>query len=232
MKGPPLFPRRLFRALAPTLFFAVCVVPGAAKPEKSKIKDLNDTVDDNRILTKFAQAVAGSDLGSFLSSRGPFILFAPTNSAFSRLPPGTLEALLEPQNKETLQRIVLFHLVNGQILTAKDLQKQKSLLSCEGHPIPVHTNRSGTQLVGKAKLLHADIHCANGVLDEIDTVLLPPGLVLPPPAPPPLISATPENEAPADTMDDDASATNSATNAPANPAPTHAIPVAPVAHGQ
>jgi uncharacterized surface protein with fasciclin (FAS1) repeats len=180
--------------------FGCVAFPLQAKP--AKMLDLNDTVMSKRILSQFAAVVRGSDLGTFLSSRGPFTLFAPTNSAFSKLPPGMLDALLRPENKELLQSILLFHLVNGQRLTAKDLQAQKSLLSCEGHPLPVRTSKSGAQFVVKAKILYADIRCANGLIHEIDTVLVPPGLKLPdpnaPPAPPAAVTNAAPQNSPAD----------------------------------
>jgi len=197
MKGP-FFPRARWSAFL--VFTVVLLFSGAslsAKP-KAKILDLNDTVATSRILSQFATLVQGSGLGSFLSSRGPFILFVPTNSAFSKIPPGTLAALLRPENRELLQRIVLFHIVNGNRYTAKDLIPLKSLLSCEGNPLPLHVNRSGAQTVAKARILHADIRCANGLLDEIDTLLLPPGAVLPAPVATPvdLTTGTPITGAP------------------------------------
>jgi hypothetical protein len=74
------------------------------------------------------------------------------------------------------------------MVTAKDMVPLKMLLSCEGNPLPLRVNHSGAQIVAKGKILHADIRCLNGFVDEIDTVLLPPGVSLaalaPPPAPP------------------------------------------------
>jgi uncharacterized surface protein with fasciclin (FAS1) repeats len=183
-----------------------------AKP--AKIMDLADTVSTNRIMTKMALVLQGADLATFLSSKGPFTLFAPTDAAFAKLPPGMLDELLRPENKERLQHILLFHLVNGKKLTAKDLLATPSLASCEGAPLPVKTTKSGAQLVLKAKIVHADIRCQNGIIHEIDTVLMPPESSMPPIAPPPPPPA-PATNAPA-------------VNAPLNSAPdTNSIPVAP-----
>lgn len=148
------------------------------KSKIPKIRDLDDMVTNNVILTKFAALVNASNLGTFLSSRGPFTFFVPTNSAFSKLPQGMFDDLLLPQNQTQLQRIILFHLINGQILDAKDLKGMKSLVSCEGNPLPLHTSKSGTQYVMKAKIIHADIKCANGLIHQIDTLLMPPQVVL------------------------------------------------------
>jgi hypothetical protein len=129
--------------------------------------------------------------------------------------------------------------VNGQLLTAKDLLKLKSLLSCEGHPLPLHVARSGAQLVAKARILHADIRCANGLLDLVDTVLVPPGVTLPPPAPPappaPVVTTTSTSDVSTNEATDDASpdmdaSTNASAPAPASAPSTNDIPVAPIAH--
>lgn len=198
-----------------------------AEAKPAPILDIADTVAKIPILTKMSAMIQGSDLATFLSSKGPFTLFAPTDSAFSKLPPGTLDTLLRPENKVRLQDILLFHLVNGRKLTAKDLLTTASLLSCEGNPLAIKQSKSGSQWVLNAKLVHADIKCQNGIIDEIDTVLMPPETsmppVAPPPPPPPVTNAPPinpatgTNETPAVTPDQPAD-----TNMPF-------IPVAPIA---
>ena len=206
------------------LLLALLSTQAEGKP--AKLRDLADTVAANPILTKFAAMIQASDLGTFLSSRGPFTLFVPTDSAFAKLPPGMMDTLLRPENKERLQDILLFHVVNGKRLTAKDLLPLKTVLSCEGNPLALKTTRSGAQLVLKAKIVHADIRCQNGIINEIDTVLMPPEASLPPiaapppPAPPPApaTNAPPANPTPA-------AATNAAS-ADTNAAPV--IPVAPI----
>jgi uncharacterized surface protein with fasciclin (FAS1) repeats len=190
-----------------------------AEPHKEhKLKrnaDLADAVYHNVILTKFAALVQASDMGTFLSSRGPFTLFVPTNSAFSKLPPGMYEDLLRPENKTQLQRVVLFHLVNGKSWFAKDIRTVKTLPSCEGSPLPVKTTKAGTIFVAKGHVIRADDHLSNGVLHEVDTLLMPPQLVL---------VAAPASPAP-DADTNAATATNSApdasaaTNAPTVPTP-------------
>ena len=136
--------RHVATLLLAVLFLGLLSAPSEAKPVK--LRDIADTVSANPILTKFALMIQASDLGTFLSSRGPFTIFAPTDSAFSKLPPGTIETLLRPENKTRLQDIVLFHVVNGKRLTAKDLLLLKSVLSCEGDP-PAGA-RAGQALVG------------------------------------------------------------------------------------
>jgi uncharacterized surface protein with fasciclin (FAS1) repeats len=202
-----------------------------AEPHKEhKLKrnaDLADAVYHNVILSKFAALVQASDMGTFLSSRGPFTLFVPTNSAFSKLPPGMYEDLLRPENKTQLQRVVLFHLVNGKSWFAKDLRTVKTLPSCEGSPLTVKSTHAGTLFVAKGHVIRADEHYANGIMHQVDTLLMPPQLVLQAapssPAPdtstnaaPAFVLPTDTNAAPATNSAPDASAT---TNAPTVPTP-------------
>jgi uncharacterized surface protein with fasciclin (FAS1) repeats len=201
------------------LLFAFVSVPAYAKPPKQR--DIADTVANNPILTQYAKMIQASGLGTFLSSRGPFTVFVPTDSAFSKLPPDLFDTLMLPGNQVRLQDILLFHVVNGKRYTAKDLLLQKSVLSCEGDPpspLLLRTSHSGTQFVMKAKIISADIRCQNGIIHEIDTVLMPTDASLPPLAGPPVATplVTPvTNAPPAD------------TNAPS--AETNAVPVTPTA---
>ncbi len=201
------------------LLLGFLALPAAAKPPK--LRDISDTVATNPILTKFNAMVQASDLATFLSSRGPFTVFAPTDSAFSKLAPGVLDTLLRPENKVRLQDILLFHVVNGKRLTAKDLLPLKTVLSCQGAPLPLRTSHSGAQFVMKSKIVHGDIKCQNGIINEIDTVLLPPEASLPPVAsPPPPAAAT---NAPTVTPVPTTNAASADTKAASD------IPVAPIA---
>jgi uncharacterized surface protein with fasciclin (FAS1) repeats len=205
-----------------------------AKDKEHKARknyDLADAIDNNVILSKFAALVQASDMGTFMSSRGPFTLFAPTNSAFSKLPPGMFEDLLRPENKTQLQRVVLFHLVNGKSWYAKDLRTVKSLPSCEGNPLTVKTTHAGTVFVAKGHVIRADEHFANGILHEVDTLLMPPQLVLVAttanPAPEASTNAAPAagtspGDTNAPTATNAAPDASSSTNAPTVPMPAPA----------
>jgi uncharacterized surface protein with fasciclin (FAS1) repeats len=213
--------------LLPMLLLGFLGAQAEAKP--AKLRDIADTVNANPILTKFAAMVHASDLGTFLSSRGPFTVFVPTDAAFAKLPPGMLDTLLRPENKVRLQDILLFHVVNGKRLTSKDLLLLKSAVSCQGTPLPIKTTHSGMQLVMKAKIVHADIRCQNGILNEVDTVLMPPEATLPPiaPPPPPAPPPTPATNAAPINLTDNTNAPSSDTNAA--PVETNTAPVIPVA---
>lgn len=220
--------RRLLFALAWVLCMAL-VIPAAPLPAKEKgprIKDLADTIDNNLIMTKFAAMVRAADLGTFLSSKGPFTVFVPTDSAFATLPPGMLELLLQPQNKERLQDIVLFHVINGKRLTMMDMAKLKTVMPCQGPPLLLKVSRGGAQYVMKAKVTFADIKCANGVINEVDSLIMPPDSALPPlsTTPPPAPAPPATNSAGSGT-----NAAPAATNAAPSAGDTNNIPVAPVA---
>jgi uncharacterized surface protein with fasciclin (FAS1) repeats len=185
----------------------------AAKPAKTKGPkghDVTDTIYANPIETSFAQLLqAAPDVYTFLSSRGPFTVFVPNDSAFTKLPPGVFTALLQPQNKERLQDILYFHIINGKRLTMKELVPLRAMFSCQGIPLTFKTTHTGVSLVLNARIAHADIKCANGNINEIDTVLMPPETALPP------LKLTPD-VAPA--------AANTVTPLPVN-GDTNAVPV-------
>ena len=192
------------------------VTSASAKP--AKLRDISDTIAANPIMTKFAAMLQASpDLQTFLSSRGPFTVFVPSDSAFSKMPQGTIDALLAPQNKERLQHIILYHVVNGHRLYAHDLLIIISLLSCEGSQLPIKKNKQGTQFVGNAKIIHGDIKCENGIIHMIDSLLVPTGPSMPPLVPSAVVLP------PAD-------ASSASTNAPSETVPattTNAAPVDP-----
>jgi len=212
-----------FRHLLAALLLVLLCAPLPAKPPKQH--DLYDVVAANPILTSFASLIQASDLGTFLSSRGPFTVFAPTDSAFAKLPPGTIDTLLRPENKDRLQHIVLFHVINNRRLTAKDLKSLKAFFSCEGNPLLFRTLRAGTQMVMKAKIVNADIRCSNGVLHEVDTVLMPPEGALPKIAQPPAPNVTPITTSPAADTNAPSISTNAAPSDANAPAAPRALPV-------
>jgi uncharacterized surface protein with fasciclin (FAS1) repeats len=159
------------------------IVGASAKqkqPRAPKGHDITDTIYANPILTGFAKMLQASpDVYTFLSSRGPFTVFVPTDSAFAKLKPGELAALLRPENTERRNDILLFHVINGKRLMMKDLISLRATFSCQGNPLSFRLSHSGVFLVQKSKITHADIHCANGNINETDTVLMPPELALP-----------------------------------------------------
>jgi uncharacterized surface protein with fasciclin (FAS1) repeats len=107
-----------------------------------------------------------------LTGEGPFTVFAPTDEAFAKLPAGTVESLLKPENKEKLKSILLYHVVPGNV-TAKQVMKLngRTVKTLEGGSIKVSTMNGVT--VDDARVTKTDIQASNGVIHVIDTVLMP-----------------------------------------------------------
>lgn len=112
-------------------------------------------------------AVKAAGLVETLKSPGPFTVFAPTDEAFAKLPPGTIQTLV--QNIPQLTRILTYHVVSGK-LTKADLSKVDSVISIEGSPIRIDTS-DGFE-VKNATVVAADIEADNGVIHVIDNVIL------------------------------------------------------------
>ena len=121
-----------------------------------------------------AKALEAADLVGTLSGPGPFTVFAPTDDAFAKLPAGTLESLLAPENKQKLRRVLTYHVVPGKVMAA-DVMRLKSATAVSGDSIAV-TADNGVVRVDQARVTKTDIAAANGVIHVIDAVILPRGL--------------------------------------------------------
>ena len=121
--------------------------------------------------TTLVAAVKAAGLVDTLESKGPFTVFAPTNEAFAKLPAGTVEMLLKPENKAKLTRILTSHVVAGKVMAA-DAAKLTSAKAVSGATLTIAA-RGGAVTIDKAKVVKADIAASNGVIHVIDTVILP-----------------------------------------------------------
>ena len=110
-------------------------------------------------------------LADTLKGKGPFTVFAPTDDAFSKLPAGTVESLLKPENKDKLRAILLYHVVSGDVMAAQ-VVKLSSAKTVNGQDLKISVN-NGTVMVNDATIVKADVVASNGVIHVIDTVLLP-----------------------------------------------------------
>ena len=119
-----------------------------------------------------AAALEAAGLIDALTGKGPFTVFAPTDEAFAKLPAGTVESLLKPENKEKLKSILLYHVVPGNV-TAQQVMKLngRTVKTLEGGSIKVNTMHGVT--VDDARVTKTDIQASNGVIHVIDTVLIP-----------------------------------------------------------
>jgi uncharacterized surface protein with fasciclin (FAS1) repeats len=135
--------------------------------------DIVDTAVAAGSFKTLARALTAADLVGTLKSPGPFTVFAPTDEAFAKLPAGTLESLLKPENKARLVRVLTYHVVPGKVVAA-DVAKVNSAKAVSGDALHIKVTGSNV-MVDKARVVKTDIAASNGVIHVIDTVLLPPG---------------------------------------------------------
>jgi len=147
------------------------VMASTANPAPAQAKDIVDTAVAAGSFNTLAKALTAADLIGTLKARGPFTVFAPTDEAFAKLPPGTPESLLKPENKATLQRILTYHVVAGKVM-ASDVVKMPSAKAVSGDTITI-ASHGGTVTVDNATVVKADIGASNGIIHVIDAVILP-----------------------------------------------------------
>ena len=140
------------------------------KSEEAPTMTILDTALNNEDLSILATAVKAAGLVDALNAEGPITVFAPTNEAFEKLPEGTLEMLLEPENKEKLVKILKFHAVGGKVMAADLTTTEVETLNGDSVSVVV---TDGKPTIGGAEVLNADVSASNGVVHVIDTVLLP-----------------------------------------------------------
>lgn len=150
------------------LFIAGCA---QAEHHDMKQKDIVDTAVEAGQFETLVAAVQAANLVDTLKSEGPFTVFAPTDEAFSALPDGTVEELLKPENQETLQAVLTYHVVPGEIMAA-DAMAADSATTVQGQDITI-TTMDGKVMIDDATVISADIEASNGVIHVIDSVLMP-----------------------------------------------------------
>ena len=150
------------------------VPPTAVPPTATPMpKDIVDTaVADGRFTTLVA-AVEAAGLVDTLKGAGPFTVFAPTDDAFAKLPAGTLDDLLKPENKHKLTDILLYHVVSGKVMAA-DVVSLTSAPTVLGKDIKITVKDGKVFLNDTIQVIITDIETSNGVIHVIDAVLLPP----------------------------------------------------------
>nr|WP_259368877.1 fasciclin domain-containing protein [Colwellia sp. Bg11-12] len=134
-------------------------------------KDIVDVAAENGSFNTLVAAVKAGGLVGTLKGDGPFTVFAPTDEAFAKLPEGTLEMLLKPENKDKLVDILTYHVVSGKVMST-DVVKVTSAPTIQGKMLMVKVI-DGNVMINKAKIIMADVKASNGVIHVIDTVLIP-----------------------------------------------------------
>ena len=171
----------VFSALA---FTATIIAPASAEERTVMVggaamfpsKNIVQNAVNSKDHTTLVAAVKAAGLVGTLESKGPFTVFAPTNTAFGKLPAGTVETLVKPENKATLTKILTYHVVPGK-LAASDLKDGMKLKTAEGEQLSVKHQDGKTWIVdakgGTSMVTISNVNQSNGVIHVVDTVLMP-----------------------------------------------------------
>ena len=161
-------------AFATVAAVVLTVAASGTTAVRAETRDVVDTAIAAGSFKTLAKALDAAGLVTTLKGAGPFTVFAPTDEAFAKLPDGTLETLLKPENKEKLRRILTYHVVAGKVM-ASDVVKLQSARAVSGDTITVKVE-DGVVHVDNATVTSADVLASNGVIHVIDSVILPKGL--------------------------------------------------------
>lgn len=138
---------------------------------KAPQKDIVDTAVAAGSFNTLATALQAAGLVDTLKGKGPFTVFAPTDEAFAKLPAGTVESLLKPENKEKLVSILTYHVVPGAVSSGQ-VVKMNAAKTVQGQSAKISAN-GGSVMIDGAKVVKTDILASNGVIHVIDSVILP-----------------------------------------------------------
>ena len=158
--------------LATLAVVATAIASIASAPARATGTDVVDTAVATGQFKTLAAALDGAGLVSILKGPGPFTVFAPTDAAFAKLPAGTVDDLLKPENKARLAAILTYHVVPGRV-TAAEVARLEEAETVNGETVDVRAD-GGSVMVNDAKVTAADVTASNGVIHVIDTVILPP----------------------------------------------------------
>jgi uncharacterized surface protein with fasciclin (FAS1) repeats len=161
--------RRLV-SLAAAALLLVLSTAAYANPKPGS-QDIVDTAVAAGSFKTLVAALKAAGLVDTLKGKGPFTVFAPTDDAFAKLPAGTVDELLKPENKQKLIAILTYHVVAGKV-TAAQAMKLHSAKTVNGQSLAISAD-GGTVKINDATVTKADIMCSNGVIHVIDTVLMP-----------------------------------------------------------
>ena len=160
------------KSLSRVLFAAAVAAPLAFASVAAKAADIVDTAVSAGQFETLVAAVKAADLVDTLKGDGPFTVFAPTDEAFAKLPAGTVENLLKPENKDQLVAILTYHVVSGKVMSGDIAGKKTEAMTVQGSELTIDAMKGGV-LVEEAQVIQADIETSNGVIHVIDTVVIP-----------------------------------------------------------
>ncbi len=157
--------------LTPSLFAGECSASKSASAATCAAgKDLVSVASGADNFKTLVAAVKAAGLVETLQGKGPFTIFAPTDAAFAKLPAGTVESLLKPENRDKLVAILKYHVLSGKVLAAD--VKTMDAKTVQGQSVKLVVSDTGVTVDG-AKVVKTDVLAENGVIHVIDTVILP-----------------------------------------------------------
>jgi uncharacterized surface protein with fasciclin (FAS1) repeats len=152
-------------------FAALALVALSALPAQAQGRDIVDTAVAAGSFKTLAAALKAADLVDTLKGEGPFTVFAPTDEAFAKLPAGTVENLLKPENKAKLVALLTYHVVPGKV-TAAQVMTMDSAKTVQGQTVKIASADKKVKVNG-ANVVKADVAASNGVIHVIDSVIMP-----------------------------------------------------------
>ena len=158
-------------ALLMAVFLASPVTAGHHAEMKADSPDIVEVAVSAGDFTTLAAALEAAGLVGTLQGDGPYTVFAPTDAAFAKLPAGTVETLLEPENKDQLVAILTYHVVAGKVMSGDIAGKKLEAATVQGTNVSIDAT-SGV-MVDNANVVTADVNASNGVIHVIDTVIIP-----------------------------------------------------------
>ena len=162
--------KKMLKSVAVAAAVAVTMLAGGVA--QAAEKNIVETAVAAGSFTTLAKALQAAGLVDTLTGKGPFTVFAPTDEAFAKLPAGTIEELLKPENKAKLVAILTYHVVPGKVM-ASQVTGLKSAKTVNGQSVTISVMDGGV-MIDNAHVVKTDIATSNGVIHVIDTVLLPP----------------------------------------------------------
>ena len=150
------------------ILLAALVLTGSVSAGQKTVVDVASSSDS---FTTLVAALQTAGLVDTLNGAGPFTVFAPTDEAFAKLPAGTVESLLEPENRDQLRAILTYHVVPGRV-AASEVVKLESATTVQGSDVAIRVT-DGKVTIDGATVVTADINASNGVIHVIDSVIIP-----------------------------------------------------------
>jgi len=154
-----------------TLMLLILLSSTAIAMAGGHMKNLVETAAGNDAFKTLVAAVKAAGLVETLAGKGPFTVFAPTNEAFAKLPEGTVESLLKPENKDKLISVLTYHVIPGKIMS-EDIKPSQMVKTVNGQQVSIKLSYGKVSFDG-ANVTAADVEADNGVIHVIDTVILP-----------------------------------------------------------